>query len=81
MEAYAEKSKEKLLHAILLDPSVDSYSRAVQMMDEMLERQKGKSCPSFGDCTDRVRHEYSVPDPDVCTVRAVRLRTAKLRDS
>jgi alpha-galactosidase len=41
VEAYAEKSREKLLHAILLEPSVDSYSRAVQMMDEMLERQKG----------------------------------------
>jgi alpha-galactosidase len=41
VEAYVERSKEKLLHAILLEPSVDSYSRAVQMMDEMLERQKG----------------------------------------
>jgi alpha-galactosidase/6-phospho-beta-glucosidase family protein len=41
VEAYVEKSKEKLLHAILLEPIVDSYSRAVQMMDELLERQKG----------------------------------------
>jgi alpha-galactosidase len=41
VEAYAERSKEKLLHAILLEPSVDSYSRAVLMMEEMLERQKG----------------------------------------
>ncbi len=41
VEAYVERSREKLLHAILLEPSVDSYSRAVQMMDEMLERQKG----------------------------------------
>jgi len=40
VEAYAEKSKEKLLHAILLEPTVDSYSRAVHMMNEMLERQK-----------------------------------------
>jgi alpha-galactosidase len=39
VEAYTEKSKEKLLHAILLEPIVDSYSRAVQMMEEMLERQ------------------------------------------
>ena len=40
VEAYVEQSKEKLLHAILLEPTVDSYSRAVQMTDEMLERQK-----------------------------------------
>ena len=37
VEAYVERSKEKLLHALLLEPIVDSYSRAVQMMEEMLE--------------------------------------------
>jgi alpha-galactosidase len=41
VEAYVERSKDKLLHAILLEPSVDSYSRGVQMMNEMLDRQKG----------------------------------------
>ena len=40
VEAYAEGSKDKLLQAILLDPVVDSYRGAVQMMEEMLELQK-----------------------------------------
>jgi alpha-galactosidase len=40
VEAYAQKSKEKLLHALLLDPTVDSYRNAVLMMDEMLELQR-----------------------------------------
>ena len=40
VEAYAESSKDKLLQAILLDPVVDSYRGAVQMMEEMLELQK-----------------------------------------
>ncbi|WP_029290324.1 hypothetical protein [Cellulomonas sp. HZM] len=40
VEAYAEESKEKLLQAILIDPVVDSYPRAVAMMDEFLELQR-----------------------------------------
>ena len=40
VEAYAEKSKDKLLQAILLDPTVDSYRRSVDMMQEMLSLQK-----------------------------------------
>jgi alpha-galactosidase len=40
VEAYVEKSRAKLLQAILLDPIVDSHNRAVAMLDEFLERQK-----------------------------------------
>jgi len=40
VEAYAEGSKDKLLQAILLEPTVDSYHRAVAMVEEMLELQK-----------------------------------------
>ena len=40
VEAFAEKSKEKLLQAILLDPTVDSYRRAVAFMEEMLRVQQ-----------------------------------------
>ncbi len=40
VEAYAERSKDKLLQAILLEPTVDSYRRAVAMMDEMLTLQR-----------------------------------------
>jgi alpha-galactosidase len=40
IEAFAEGSKMKLLQAILLDPTVDSYRQAVLMMAEMLELQK-----------------------------------------
>lgn len=40
VEAFAERSKDKLLQAVLLDPTVDSYHNAVQMVDEMLELQK-----------------------------------------
>jgi alpha-galactosidase len=39
VEAYAEQSRDKLLQAILLEPTVDSYRRAVAMMDEMLRLQ------------------------------------------
>jgi alpha-galactosidase len=40
VEAYAEESRDKLLQAILLEPTVDSYRRAVAMMDEMLALQR-----------------------------------------
>lgn len=39
-EAYKEKSKKKLLQAILLDPTVSSYSNAVALIDEMFEKQR-----------------------------------------
>ena len=40
VEAYAERSKGKLLQAFLLDPTVDSYRRAVECIDEMIELQQ-----------------------------------------
>ncbi|MCL1794933.1 MAG: hypothetical protein FWG34_13835 [Oscillospiraceae bacterium] len=40
IEAYAEKSRSKLLQAILLDPTVSSYNNAVALINEMCERQK-----------------------------------------
>ena len=39
VEAFAEQSKDKLIQAMLLDPTVDSYRRAVECVDEMLELQ------------------------------------------
>jgi alpha-galactosidase len=41
VEAFAEQSKDKLIQALLLDPTVDSYRRAIELVDEMLELQKG----------------------------------------
>jgi len=46
VEAYAEQSKEKLMQAVLLEPTVDSYRRAVSMVDHMLELQRDM-LPSF----------------------------------
>jgi alpha-galactosidase len=40
VEAFAEQSKAKLLQAILLDPTVDSYRRAVNCMEELLRLQR-----------------------------------------
>lgn len=40
VEAVEERSRDKLLHAILLDPVTDSYTRAVHLMNEMLDRQR-----------------------------------------
>ena len=40
VEAFTEESKDKLLQAILLEPTVDSYRRAVDMMEEMLRLQR-----------------------------------------
>lgn len=39
-EAYKEKSRKKLLQAILLDPTVSSYSNAVALINEQFENQK-----------------------------------------
>lgn len=40
IEAYAENSKNKLLQAMLLDPTISTYNNAVALIDEMCERQK-----------------------------------------
>lgn len=40
IEAYVEKSRNKLLQAVLLDPTVSTYNNAVAMINEMCERQK-----------------------------------------
>ncbi|MGX1930109.1 family 4 glycosyl hydrolase [Flagellimonas sp. 2504JD4-2] len=40
VEAYQEKSKDKLLQAILIEPTVDSYKNAIAMCNEMLDLQK-----------------------------------------
>ncbi|MGI9550712.1 MAG: hypothetical protein ACR2MT_05890, partial [Aurantibacter sp.] len=40
IESFDEASKEKLFHAILLEPTVDSYPKAVACMNEMLDLQK-----------------------------------------
>lgn len=39
-EAYVEKSRKKLLQAILLDPTVSTYNNAVNLINEMFELQK-----------------------------------------
>ncbi len=39
VEAFAERSRDKLIQAVLLDPTVDSYRRAVEMVDEMCRLQ------------------------------------------
>ena len=40
VEAYKEQSKDKLLQAILIEPTVNSYRNAVDMCNEMLILQK-----------------------------------------
>ena len=40
VEAYAEGSRNKLLQALLLDPTVHSYRNAVALINEMCELQK-----------------------------------------
>ncbi len=40
VEAYHEQSKDKLLQAILIEPTVNSYRNAVEMCNEMLVLQK-----------------------------------------
>ena len=40
IEAYEEKSRNKLLQAVLLDPTVSGYQKAVAMINEMCELQK-----------------------------------------
>lgn len=40
IEAYQEKSRNKLLQAMLLDPTISNYQNAVALINEMCERQK-----------------------------------------
>ena len=40
VEAYAERSRRKLLQAVLIDPTVSTYANAVALIDEMFELQK-----------------------------------------
>ena len=40
IEAFEEKSKTKLMQAILLDPNAPTYYQAAAMIDEMCEKQK-----------------------------------------
>ncbi|HEY3413575.1 MAG TPA: alpha-galactosidase [Armatimonadota bacterium] len=40
VKAFAERSKQYLLQALLLDPTVHSYRAAVECMEEMLELQR-----------------------------------------
>ena len=40
IEAYTEKSRNKLLQALLLDPTISSYNNAVALINEMCELQK-----------------------------------------
>jgi alpha-galactosidase len=39
VEAFAENSRDKLVQAVLLDPSVDSYRGAIAMVDELCRLQ------------------------------------------
>jgi len=40
VEAFTERSKNKLIQTVLLDPTVDSYRNAIAMVDEMLRLQR-----------------------------------------
>jgi alpha-galactosidase len=39
-ESFIEKSKQKLIQALLLEPVVNSYRQCIQMTDEMISLQK-----------------------------------------
>ncbi|MCL1859116.1 MAG: hypothetical protein FWF92_07760 [Oscillospiraceae bacterium] len=47
IEACAEKSRNKLLQAILLDPTVSSYNNSVALINEMFERQRELLPPMY----------------------------------
>ena len=47
LEAYQEKSRNKLLQAVLLDPTVSSYQNAVAMINEMCTLQQDILPPLF----------------------------------
>lgn len=42
VEAFVEGSKQKLLQAILIDPTIDSYSRAAYMVEDFLIAEKDR---------------------------------------
>jgi alpha-galactosidase len=46
-EAYRTRSRNLLLQALLMDPTVDSIIRAEELLDEMLELQ-AEYLPEFG---------------------------------
>ena len=39
-EAFMKRKREPLLQALLLDPTVDSYQRAVDLINEMCDLQR-----------------------------------------
>jgi alpha-galactosidase len=41
IEAFVERSRRKLLQALLIDPTVSNYNNAVALIDEMCEVQRG----------------------------------------
>ena len=47
IDAYVEKSRNKLLQAVLLDPTVSSYANAVCMINELCELQKDALPPLY----------------------------------
>ncbi len=47
IDAYCEKSRNKLLQAMLIDPTVSTYQNAVALINEMCERQKEILPPMF----------------------------------
>ena len=40
VEAYTEKSRRKLLQALLIDPNGTSYKNSIELINEMCEKQK-----------------------------------------
>jgi len=45
-EAYVERSRRKLLQAMLLDPTISTYTNAVHLIDEMFKWQ-GEALPEM----------------------------------
>ncbi|MBQ2750856.1 MAG: alpha-galactosidase, partial [Clostridia bacterium] len=40
IESFVEGSKNKLLQAMLLDPTISNYNNAVALIDEMCQRER-----------------------------------------
>ena len=62
VEAYQERSRDKLLQALLLDPTVDSYANAVNVIDEMFDLQ-ADVLPTMSWQTRSVPRASSIPSP------------------
>lgn len=45
IEAFEQKSRNKLLHAVLFDPTVSTYNNAIAMLNEIFELQKEMIAP------------------------------------